>query len=166
MQKFTYVLIIILFIIVLISVFMFVNKPLSTNDLDKIKESLPSGHAEVVLEETMPYLTDEEYTDKVLNYKGKVLIDFYTDWCYYCGIFSPIIEEVSSEKNDIKFYRVNAEEELNIASTNRIVYYPTIVLYENGVEIDRWSGVLPKEELNNFLDGKMIIEYNNMDSGD
>ena len=100
----------------------------------------------------------QKYEEKVLNYKGKVLIDFYTDWCYYCTVLSPLIEEVSPDFSDITFYKTNAEIDTNISIRNRINAYPTIVLFENGVEIDRCVGAVPKEELIKFLKGENIEE--------
>ena len=162
MQKFTYILIVIIFIVALIAAFIFITKPYTNSTTNNTSVELVEENLDLDLsneaepEEKIPYLTDEEYDEKVLNYQGKVLIDFYTDWCYYCELFSPIIEEVSLEKDDIKYYRVNAEEELNIADTNQIMSYPTIVLFENGVEINRCIGMISKEELIDFLDGITI----------
>ena len=160
MQKIVLVLVAIIFIILLVVSFVVINKPLTQNISDSSKNETTSfsdntnlieEEEEATPEIIIPYLTDEEYEEKVLNHNGKVLIDFYTDWCYYCGIFSPIIEEVSKEIDDVNFYRVNAEEELDIADSNGIIYYPTIVLYKDGVELRRYSGVLPKEDLISFI---------------
>ena len=151
MQKFTYVLIVIFFIAILVTAFIFINRPLTSSPVTT--NSTISGDNDII---EIPYLNDSEYEDKVLNYNGKVLIDFYTDWCYYCKIFSPIIEEVSPDFEDIKFYKTNAEVDTNISTTNGITAYPTIVLFENGVEINRCEGAMPKEELIKFLKGEPL----------
>ncbi len=161
MQKITYILIVILFIAILVAAFVFINKPLLT-DITNTTETASEITSEVISEDSniveIPYLSDSEYEEKVLNYKGKVLIDFYTDWCYYCTVLSPLIEEVAPDFDNIRFYKTNAEVDTNISERNRITAYPTIVLFENGVEINRSLGAMPKEELIRFLNGENIVE--------
>ncbi len=151
MQKFTYVLIVIFFIAMLVTAFIFINRPLTSSPV--VADSTVSGDYNII---EIPYLTDSEYDEKVLNYNGIVLIDFYTDWCYYCKVFSPIIEEVLPDFENIKFYKTNAEVDTNISTANEVSAFPTIVLFEDGVEINRHVGAMPKEQLIKFLKGEPL----------
>ena len=158
MQKFTYFLIVIFFIAILVATFVFINQPLlpdTPNTAIKTASEVVSEDLNIV---EIPYLSDSDYEEKVLNYKGKVLIDFYTDWCYYCTVLSPLIEEVAPDFENITFYKTNAEVDTNISGRNRITVFPTIVLFENGVEINRSLGAIPKDELIKFLNGENIDE--------
>ena len=78
--------------------------------------------------------------------KGKVLIDFYTDWCGYCKLVSPVLEELSTKYADlVTVAKVDAYAESEIASRYGIEGFPTILLFEDGKEIDRKNGAFPLE---------------------
>ena len=78
--------------------------------------------------------------------KGKVLIDFYTDWCGYCKILSPVLEELSTKyAGSVTVAKVDADTEREIADRYDIKSYPTILLLEDGKEVDRKIGVYPLE---------------------
>ena len=87
MQKIVYSIMIIIFIIVLIIAFATVNDKI-LEPIDTISGENVSLENEATLEEIIPYLKDAEYEEKVVNYQGKVFIDYYTDWCYYCQSIS------------------------------------------------------------------------------
>ena len=61
-------------------------------------------------------VTNETFENEVLDSNQKVVIDFYADWCGPCKVFSPIFEKVSQELEDVKFVRVNVDEEPELAN--------------------------------------------------
>ena len=78
--------------------------------------------------------------------KGKVLIDFYTDWCGHCRIIEPVLDELSAKHaGSVIVAKVNADNEREIANRFGIRGYPTIVLFEDGKEIAREIGAHPIE---------------------
>lgn len=94
----------------------------------------------------------QEFDELVTNSSDKVLVDFFATWCGPCELLSPILEEVASEKSNIKYYRVDIDEEENLANHHRIMYLPTLVLFESGEELNRSIGLVDKEALSNFID--------------
>ena len=78
--------------------------------------------------------------------KGKVLVDFYTDWCGHCRIVKPVLEELEAKyTNSVTVAKVDADSEKEIAGRYGIKNYPTIVLFEDGEEIAREIGAHPLE---------------------
>lgn len=96
-------------------------------------------------------VNNENFEEEVLKSTKKVLIDFNADWCGPCRMLGPIIEELSEEKENIKFVSINIDENEELAMNYQVSSIPCIVLIENGKEIDRRVGLLPKEELESFI---------------
>lgn len=82
--------------------------------------------------------------------EGKVLVDFYADWCGPCRMLGPVLEEVSSE-GTIKIVKVNVDSDEDIAKKYGVMSIPTLILFENGDEIKRNVGFIPKEEVIQFI---------------
>ena len=60
-------------------------------------------------------LTSDNFKAEVEEYRGLVLIDLYADWCGPCKMLAPVLEEIEKETPDVKFCKVNVDEEPNIA---------------------------------------------------
>jgi thioredoxin 1 len=91
------------------------------------------------------------YEEEVLNYNGKVIIDFNAEWCGPCKMLAPVIEEISEEKTNIKFVSVNVDMNEELASSFNVMSIPCVVLMENGKEVKRSIGLVPKVELERFI---------------
>ena len=89
--------------------------------------------------------------EEVLNYNGKVIIDFNAEWCGPCKMLAPVLEEISEEKTNIKFVSVNIDMNEELASSFNVMSIPCVVLMENGKEIKRSIGLVPKVELERFI---------------
>jgi thioredoxin 1 len=77
---------------------------------------------------------------------GKVLVDFYADWCPPCRMLSPIIEEIESKKI-VKVLKVNVDELKELALRYQIFSIPTLIIFKDGNEADRIIGLIPKDEI-------------------
>ena len=92
------------------------------------------------------------FKEEVLNYKGLCLVDFWAPWCGPCKMLSPIFEEVSKEINDIKFCKLNIDEDKdNVCKKYGVMTIPTIILFKDGEEIKRNVGFIDKEALKKLL---------------
>lgn len=96
------------------------------------------------------YIKNEEEFDNLIK-EGKVVVDFFANWCGPCRMLSPIIEEVSNENEDITFLKVDVDEVELIPKKYGIMSIPTLLVFENGELIKRETGYLGKEELNSFI---------------
>ena len=92
-------------------------------------------------------LSGDEFEEKVLKADKKVLVDFYADWCLPCHMFSPVVEEVAKENENVYFYRINVDENDNLANRYKIMYLPTLICFESGEELNRFIGAGNKEDV-------------------
>ena len=97
-------------------------------------------------------ITPKEFEREVLKSNQKVLVDVYTDWCGYCKMIAPIIDEIASENPNIKVVKVNVtKDKTNFREKKGINGYPTLLLFQNGKEIKRTAGALSKYWLERFI---------------
>lgn len=92
-------------------------------------------------------VTAQNFDEEVLNYKGKVLVDFWAEWCGPCMMLGPIIEEVSEEVDDVKFCKVNCDEARDVALQFGIMTIPNLIFFENGEQVNQSIGYIEKEDV-------------------
>ena len=98
-------------------------------------------------------LTNENFENEVLNFKGKVLVDFWATWCGPCKMIAPVVEEIAEEfSGKIKVGKINVDQEPELSIKYGIVSIPTILIFENGKIINKAIGYHNKEELIDALD--------------
>ena len=94
------------------------------------------------------YGKEEDFNEII---KKKVLVDFYADWCGPCKMLAMEIEKVASEI-DIDIVKVNVDEEEEIARKYGVMSIPTLILFENGQELKKTIGFMPKERIKEFIE--------------
>ena len=80
----------------------------------------------------------------------EAVVDFYATWCGPCKMFGPIFEEVASTKN-INFVKLDVDKASEVAREYGVMTIPTIIKFENGKEVKRYTGFMPKDELEKFI---------------
>lgn len=93
------------------------------------------------------HVNQGNYAQEVLNSDKPVLLDFWAPWCGPCRMVAPVLEEIAAERPDIKVCKINVDEEMDLASSFRVVSIPTLVVMQNGMEADRMVGFRPKESI-------------------
>ncbi len=120
-----------------------------------------SAHAEVT------YLTTSQFvenvfnyrTDSVWNYRGKkpCVIDFYTTWCGPCKRLAPIMEELSETyKGKVNFYKVDTEQERELAYIFQINSIPQVLYIPVKGEPILLKGLYPKENIVEIIDEALL----------
>jgi len=87
-------------------------------------------------------------TNKVWKYEGTLpaIIDFYADWCQPCKMVAPVLEDLAREySGQIMIYKVNTEEEQELASVFGIQSIPTILFIPREGQPQAAMGALPKK---------------------
>jgi len=80
-----------------------------------------------------------------------VLVDFWAPWCQPCKVQDPILEELAQELSGIEFLKLNIDDNRYLSQKLSVRNIPTLVLYDNGVEIKRFVGIQSKDVLRNAL---------------
>ena len=96
---------------------------------------------------------EKNFNEEVLNNKGVTIVDFWAPWCGPCKMFGPIFESVKDNHSDIKFCKLNVDEDIdNISKDFGVMSIPTIVAFKDGKEIKRNTGFMNEDDLNDFLE--------------
>ena len=91
--------------------------------------------------------------DEVKNSGKVVLLDFYADWCGSCRMLSPIVEEISEERDDIVVGKVNVDEQPELAQAFGVFSIPTLAVLKGGEVVSKSAGARPKEAVLELIDG-------------
>ena len=101
-------------------------------------------------------LTKEKFLNRIFNYEKNrewkfegdkpCIIDFYADWCAPCKMVSPVLEELARDYNgQLDVYKINTEEELELASAFGIRSIPSFLFVPVEGQPQMAMGALPKE---------------------
>lgn len=92
-------------------------------------------------------VTDGTFQKEVLKSDRPVVVDFWAAWCGPCKQLSPIVEEVARVKQDVKFCKLNVDENPNQAGQYQIMSIPTLIFFDQGRPVDKVIGLISKEEM-------------------
>ena len=101
-------------------------------------------------------LTDLNFQNKIRT--GTVLVDFWASWCVPCKMMVPVLNEVADQANGkFTIAKVNVDEQKATAAKFGIRSIPTMILFQNGREVKRITGVKTKDYLLKELDRRISL---------
>jgi thioredoxin 1 len=97
-------------------------------------------------------VTDASFEQDVLKSDFPVLIDFWAPWCGPCRMVAPIVDEIATEfEGKIKVFKLNTDENPNVASQYGIRSIPTLMIFKGGQKVDTVVGAVPKTTLSSTI---------------
>lgn len=95
----------------------------------------------------MNLVSSTEFTQKLNDYKGLTVVDFYADWCAPCRALTPILEQLSDELDEVQFLKLNIDESRDIAQKYGISSIPTLIFFKNSEPVQTLNGLRSAEDL-------------------
>jgi len=101
-------------------------------------------------------LTDDNFSDEVLNAELPVLVDFWASWCGPCRRIAPIVEELSGEyEGKAKVCKLDVDAAQKTAAEFGIRSIPTLLIFKEGKVADQLIGAVPKQQITEKLDASL-----------
>jgi len=95
-------------------------------------------------------VTETTFEQEVLGSEGKVLVDFWAEWCGPCHAVAPVLDRIAEERA-LKLVKVNIDHEQGLAQRYGIASIPMMILFEGGEPLASAIGAMPKGALERAL---------------
>ena len=92
-------------------------------------------------------INSANFDNEVLAHNGVMVVDFFANWCGPCRKLAPILEEVEGELANVKFAKINTDENLEMAKKYQVSGLPTLMVFKNGEAVERLVGLMPKSSI-------------------
>jgi thioredoxin 1 len=92
-------------------------------------------------------VTDTSFQAEVIESTDPVLVDFWAPWCGPCRMVAPVLEEIASERENLRVVKLNVDENQQTAAKFEVLSIPTLILFKNGAVAKKVVGAYPKKKL-------------------
>jgi thioredoxin 1 len=100
-------------------------------------------------------VTDNNFHAEVLESDKPVLVDFWAAWCGPCRVVAPVLEEIASERDDLRIVKLDVDANQQTAANYEVLSIPTMILFKNGQVAKKIIGAYPKKRLESELESEL-----------
>jgi thioredoxin 1 len=100
-------------------------------------------------------VTDNSFQAEVLESDKPVLVDFWAAWCGPCRVVAPVLEEIASERDDLRIVKLDVDANQQTAANYDVLSIPTMILFKNGQVAKKIIGAYPKKRLESELESEL-----------
>ena len=93
------------------------------------------------------HINQHNVREEVIKSEKPVLLDFWAPWCGPCRMLSPVLDEIASQRPDVKVCKINVDEEYDLASAYKVFSIPTLMMVHQGKVEDKMVGARPKNQI-------------------
>ncbi|CAH8283209.1 Thioredoxin [Mariniflexile fucanivorans] len=89
---------------------------------------------------------------ELINQDKPVLVDFFAEWCGPCKMLAPILKQVKDSLGDrVSIVKIDVDKNQALAAKYKVRGVPTMMLFKDGKQVWKQSGVLQKDEIINII---------------
>ena len=92
-------------------------------------------------------VTESEFNEIVNNGHKLVVVDFFAEWCMPCLMMAPIIDELAEKMSEVKFVKINIDDNNEISGKYEVRSIPTMIFFKEGKEVDKMVGGMDADAL-------------------
>lgn len=96
-------------------------------------------------------ISDAEF-DATISNNQFVLVDFWAPWCGPCKMIGPVLDQISSERDDVQIVKVNTDTDSMNAAKLGVRGIPALFMFKDGKVVGNLSGAKPKAQLSSWID--------------
>jgi thioredoxin 1 len=104
---------------------------------------------------TLTDVTDSTFQAEVIESEKPVLVDFWAAWCGPCRVVAPVLEEIASERDDLRIVKLDVDANQQTAANYDVLSIPTMILFKNGQVAKKIIGAYPKKRLESELESEL-----------
>ena len=93
-------------------------------------------------------ISQDNFTDEVLQSDTPVVVDFWAEWCAPCKMIAPVLEQISQDyAGKLKVAKVDVDDNGELAQKYNVVSIPTLLLFKDGEVVKQQVGAVPRETI-------------------
>ncbi len=101
-------------------------------------------------------ISNNNFESEVLKSNKPVLVDFWATWCGPCRMLAPVVDDVANEYDGkVKVCKVDVDENNTLAAKFGIMSVPTLIMFKDGLPVDKMIGASSKASLKAMIDAHM-----------